>query len=349
MKITFPITWLLAISAPILPEVMHAGGINEAHVPESAEWMVHVDVEQLRSSRSGALLLDELISISEANLGPDVPINPVLVVNGIRNLTAFGTMPDLEGGADAVDGVLLLEGTDELLQVFKGLVSGMELENPDMIERVDYMDNSIIKLSGEDFSGIFLDDNRVALGKSQDALEQFLAVKSGELPHISLKDRFTTYKLGEVSGIYAGAFVEGMNGLQQLPAQARILQLTRQVSLQLGEAGDLLQLFVSLGTDSEKTATQVNDVLQGMIALMMITQSGNPDLAALIQSAKAVREGEVVHLQVAYPVSSAEQWIGMLSEMVKAKQESAASDAEDKSAETEEEEIAPTGHPEPVE
>ncbi|NDV61420.1 hypothetical protein G0Q06_03050 [Puniceicoccales bacterium CK1056] len=341
MKIKFQIAWFLAIAAPTLPEVLYAGGVNENQIPENVEWLVHIDADQLRATRSGALLIEELIAISEANMGPEVPINPVLAINGIRSLTAFGTMPDFESGAGPVDGVLVLEGTEELMQVFRGLVSGMELEKPEAIERVQVGDNSILKLKGEDFSGIFLEDSRIAIGKSQVALENYLSVEGGEQAHLSLEERFTTNKLGEDSGIYVGAFIEGLNGLQQLPAQARILQLTKQVSLQLGESGDLLQLFVSLGTDSIKTATQVHDVLQGMIALMSITQSGNPDLAALIQSAKALREDANVHLQLAYPVEAAEAWIGMISDLIAAKQaEEAAEAAEAAAAEQELEESA---------
>lgn len=320
MKNPFQIAWLLALSAPVLPEVIYASGINEQQIPDTIEWLVHIDADQLRASRSGALLIDELVAISEAQMGPDIPINPVLVVNGIHSLTAFGTMPDFENNPEEVDGVLVLEGTDELIQVFRGLISGMELENPEAIERLQLGDNSVLQLKGEGISGIFLGSNRLAIGKSLEALAHFLAVDAGEEAHLSLQERFTTNKLGTDSGIYVGAFVEGLSGLQKLPAQARILQLTRQVSLQLGESGDLLQLFISLGTDSEKTATQVNDVLQGLIALMMITQNGNPDIATLIQSARALREGADVHLQLAYPVEAAAVWIGMISEAIEAKQ-----------------------------
>jgi hypothetical protein len=354
MKITFPIAWFLAITAPCLPEVIYAGGIEEGQIPENVEWLVHVDADQLRQTRSGASLIAELVEVAQANMDPDMPINPVLIINGLRSLTAFGTMPDFAGAEQTVDGVLVVEGTEELMQVVRGLISGMELENPEAIERVGSGDVEILKLTGEDFSGTFLGENRLAIGKSQDALENFLSVSRGKQPHLSLQERFSTNKLGQNSGIYMGAFVEGLNGLQQLPAQARILQLTKQVSLQLGESDDLLQLFISLGTDSQQTARQVSDVLQGMIALMTITQTGQPDFAKLVQSARTIREDNIVHLQLAYPAEAAEKWISMISDLAAnqqaddelAEETAAAADeatAEDSEIETTESAETPAG------
>lgn len=312
-----PVILLLSFGTMASPECVRASGVDETVVPSEIEWFVHIDADLLRSTESGAFLIRELQNLSPARDNPDMPVDPVLIVNGLRGLTAFGSLPDFSAGGEETDAVVVLEGTPELIQVFRGFIAGMRLEQPEMLTELQLGEQTILQLQDEDISGIFLDDNRVAIGKSLSSLSQFLAVHRGASAHVSLGSRFPTYRLGEESGIFMGAFVEGMGGFQNLPAQARILQLTQAVSLQLGEAAQQLQLLASLSTDSPQTAKQVREVLQGIIALTMITQNGQPDVATLVESARVSLEGSVVSLGFSYPVDAAEVWIGRLAQMMK--------------------------------
>jgi len=300
----------------LLPMGAHAAALDPTLVPENAEWLVHIDSELLSSTTTGSLLITELQKISKANMPPEVPLDPVLLLNGLRGITAFGTLPDFAAGNTDVDAALVLQGTPELMQVLRGLIAGFELENPEAIERISLENEPILKLTGQEICGSFLDEDRIVVSKSLATLARFFKVRQGTAPHVSLGERFSTYSMGRHSGIFMGAFIEGVGGLQQLPAQARILQLTEQVSLQLGELDGMLRLLVSLGTANEQTARQVSDVLQGLIALTMITSSGEPHLAALIDSARTNLDGRQVHLELGYPADQAQVWVSMLSGLI---------------------------------
>ena len=55
--------------------------------------------------------------------------------------------------------------------------------------------------------------------------------------------------------------------------------------------------------------TQMQQVIQGMVALASLSQPDNPDLMQLAQSAKVSTAGNVVSLQVSYPADKAVQML----------------------------------------
>lgn len=294
---------------------LSASGVNEQIVPSDVEWLLHIDADTLRASRAGSRLIQEFQALSPLKDNPDIPIDPTLIINGLRGITAFGSVPEMQSGEVPMDAVVVIEGTEDLMQVFRGLIAGVQLEQPEMLATLQVGDQVIYQMQGEAISGLFLNDSQIAIGKSIGALEGFLDVASGNREHLSLNARFPSFKAGSNSGFFVGAVVEGVNGLQNLPAQARILQLTRAVSVQLGEIGDFLQLEAGLITADPQTASQVKQVLEGIIALTAITQTGLPEVSALIRSARVNLQDTTVSLKLAYPVEATLGWIDQLAAM----------------------------------
>lgn len=296
---------------PVLPGT----SVNEQLVPANVEWLLHIDADTLRASQSGGALIRELQALSPLKDNPDIPIDPTLIVNGLRGLTAFGSLPEFESGGMPTDAVVLIDGTEDLLQVVRGLIAGLQLEKPEMLTTLQVGDHVLYQLTGETLAGTFLSPSQMAIGKSLGALESYMEVREGRSDHLALNERFPSFKPGASSGFFLGAVVEGLNGFDNLPAQARILQLSRAASVQLGEVGENLVLEAGLKTDDLQTATQVRDVLQGLIALTLMTQTGQPDLAALIRSARVSLENTSVTLELAYPVNATLGWIEKLAAM----------------------------------
>jgi hypothetical protein len=116
--------------------------------------------------------------------------------------------------------------------------------------------------------------------------------------------------------------------------------LTESVSLQLGEQGEHINLLASLMTADEQTASQVSEVLKGMIAVMALTHNGNPEIGTLINTADVVLDDQTVSLNISYPVESAIKWAAVLAELARAEMEAeaaakAAAEAEKTAAEAE--------------
>ncbi len=319
MKITFPLFILLALGSISTAKYCTANPMPEASIPETVDWFAHLDADQLRSTRVGGTLFEELANIDPLKENEKLPINPILILNGLKGITAFGTIPNPQAEGEEVDVVALISGTPELMQIFKGLIAGFQLEKPDAIAEIQIEDNKFLFMKEAGISGIFLGEDQIAISKSMVSMTKFLSVHSGKANHMQFGKQFPVPNYVDGMGVYMGIYVEGLSEFQELPAQARILQLTEAVAVQLGESQNNLHLLASLIADVPDTASRVRDVLNGLVAVMMLTQNGHPDVATLVNSAKVSQQDNAVTLKVDYPAASAEKWIGVLVEMIKAK------------------------------
>jgi hypothetical protein len=294
MKITIPFFVFLSFGALMAPRYMEASPVVEASIPAGIDWFVHVDAEKLYASRAGSAFKAEFQDIVAAQAEGQMPLDPVLIADGVKGLTVFGTMPDFSAEEFVPDAVVVLEGTSDLIQVFKGLVSGFQIEQPEAIVPVENDPNGILSLMNGEIYGSFVGDNHIVVSKALPGLQKFFAVSKGESTHINLEDRFAIYGGDGSAGIFFGAFVEGLDEFEELPVQARILQLTQSVSLQLGEQGDYINLLASLMTADGQTAAQVSEVLKGLIAVAALTHNGNPEIGTLINTADVVLDDQTV-------------------------------------------------------
>ncbi|MEX0323844.1 MAG: hypothetical protein AB3N63_16915 [Puniceicoccaceae bacterium] len=312
MKLSIPLCLFLAVGGVSTLQYSEAAPVVEDAIPQNIDWFVHMDADQFRSTKTGSALINELTAIAQEEAGQEMPINPVLVINGLSGLTLFGTMPDMEN-PENLDAVVVLDGAPELLQILKGMVSGMKIEKPDMLIETQVGAHNLMTLKDGGIHGTFIGDTGFALSKSLTSIEDYLAVRDGKKQHIALSERFPMASYDANSGLFFGAYIEGMKEVQALPVQARILKMTESVALQLGESGEYVNLMTSLTTDSETTSQQVAEVLKGIIAVFALTQA-NEDLAALVQQARVESVGSSVALTLNYPVEAAEKWIKVAGE-----------------------------------
>ncbi len=329
MKITFPLYILLVLGSISTANYCKANPIPEASIPETVDWFAHLDADQLRSTQVGGTLFEQLANIDPLKENKNLPINPILVLNGLKGITAFGTIPNPQAGGDEVDVVALISGTPELMQIFRGMLAGFQLEKPDAIAEIEIDDNKFLFMKEAGISGIFLGEDQIAISKSMVSMTKFLTVHSGKANHLQFGKQFPVLNDIDGMGVYMGIYVEGLGDLKKLPAQARILQLTKAVAVQLGESQNNLHLLASLIADVPETASQVRDVLNGLVAVMTLTQNGHPDVATLVNSARVTQQDNAVTLKVDYPAASAEKWIGVMVAMIKAKMSEGAVDAQE--------------------
>ena len=320
MKFSLPFYLALTLGAITAPQYSQSSPVVEETIPDAIDWFVHLDAELLRSTEAGSAFINEFRAIAPADL-QKMPIDPLLILDGLEGLTVFGSMPNFTGEGPQIDAVVILEGTSDLIQIFRGLVSGLQIEQPESVVAIENDPNGTLSLMGGEFYGAWIDDDRLAVSKALPSLNNFFEVYRGSGKHVNLQDRFAIYGDEQSNGIYFGAFVEGLSEFEDLPVQARILKLTQAVSVQLGESGDTVNLLASLMTDTEQTAYQVNEVLKGLVAIFALTNAGNADLTSLVQSANVSLNERTVTLGVSYPIESAVQWASVLADQAQAAME----------------------------
>jgi len=167
-----------------------------------------------------------------------------------------------------------------------------------------------IYLFYDEIYGTILDNRTIVLGKSLSGLRGYLQVRRGNRPSVDVKARFSSYSPAAGQCLVV-AFAEGINRAAGLPVQARVLQLTEGMTIQIGENSENALLNVSLTTDSPQTANQVQQVLQGILALLTLTQA-HPDLDVLVRSLVFSIEDRTVRCDLNYPLELATFWVRQL-------------------------------------
>lgn len=298
---------LLLLAACTLQFPAYAGPVPAHQIPGEAQWLIHLDVESFRHSTTGARLIQALVESRTMEFGDTVPVNFATVINGLDGITLFGTSIEMDGEDPMADGVAILRGSPQLIEVLQGAVAAAELEKPDAVRVIEESPRRVLLFPGCIHASI-VSDRVVAISKSNENLQTFFATLDGEHPNAGESNLLETLDAAGEEFFFA-AVAEGINTIPSLPPQARVLQMTEGVTVRVGENGPLLNLDISLRTDRDETAVQVRQVLQGVVALASLAQVEYPELQRVLTSIKLASEGRNVRLDLSYPVAEAERWI----------------------------------------
>ena len=110
---------------------------------------------------------------------------------------------------------------------------------------------------------------------------------------------------GSESLMQAPIFMAGanLNALGELNPNATLLKQASCGQLALGESNDVLVVNLLLTAKDASTATNLQQVAQGMLAIAQLGQQKNPQLADLAQAVQVRQTGNTVHVDLSYPVA----------------------------------------------
>jgi hypothetical protein len=299
----------LSVVALALTPRLLAGPLPKAEVSADAKWLVHVDADKFRSTRIGAYFIKEVLErkLADPRQHLKSEFDFDLDVNRISSLTAYGT--DYRSKPDR-DGVLIIR-TD--LELKKGVENAMRKqsqgsdEDSGMVKRLSGGSNPLYSVHNDLFVSIH-PGKLVLLGKSREAVEHADAVLSGKSANLGSGKAFTGFP-DVPKAFFFVAIAEGFNEDAPLPPQAKVLQLTDGGRLVLGENADKLFASLSLKAKSSQVVTQMQQVIQGTVALASLSKPENPELMQLAQSVKLTTDDNIVTVGIEYPVDKVIQKI----------------------------------------
>jgi hypothetical protein len=149
----------------------------------------------------------------------------------------------------------------------------------------------------------------VVLSKSREAVEKAEAVLSGKSANLSTGKAFSGFPETPKAFFFL-AIAEGFNEDAALPPQAKVLKMTEGARLVLGENAASLFLNLALKAKSSEVMTQMQQVIQGTVALASLSQQENADLMQLAQSVKVSGDDKMVTVGVEFPVEKAIRLLG---------------------------------------
>jgi hypothetical protein len=276
-----------------------ADALKQNLVPANSRWILHLDAEAFRKTRIGAMIIEDKAESKVRQVKQDSKLPLDFSFNKITAITAFGPMVGNQN-----DGVMLVQTTADVRGDLEKLIGFKEMngngEPP--VSRLSANGVEYYKL-GNDLNLLQAADKTWLLGKNRGSLEAAREVVLGK--SAALKDApFLNYPT-MTNGFFFLAVADTGAAGNQLPAQAKILQKAEGGRLAIGEQGDKVLINLALKAKEAETITEMQQLVQGLIAFVKLAQADNKDLNALVSTAAVTTNQNYVSVQLSFPLDRA--------------------------------------------
>ena len=299
----FPLALALASTSLASP-------IPSGQIPENAKWVAHLDLDKLQHSKLGETLakqfLDPQLGQMAEKLHKDLGIE--FDWRKIHGLTAYGT--NLKKKPDAHTVVLVqseLPLRDALNTALARLRQAGVIEKDLPIQRLDQEGQEVFTFNKEIYASL-AEKNLLVLGKSQRAVSNAIAMLQGKGATTSKSSILTETTAGDASFLslrLSETFHEGLD----LPPQAQALKMTEGAKLSLGEAADSLVAKLALRTKTAEAVEQLQQALQGVLALATLGTAENVQLQQLLKGIHVDHQDREVNVALQYPLAELMKFI----------------------------------------
>ena len=273
--------------------------------PGSADWYLHVDLQQMKSEEAGKpvyeWLNDEVFTEVKDEAGIDLD-------REIESLTAFAVAG--QGPIIAIEGRFSTETKDKIMALIaaEGDLSPQKSSGRSYYRlgdgdgKVDYTDNDVsITLSPIESDGwISLDVKNKILITGSEAQMQSLLANKGRVPGPGKGNRGALLVLtAEKALLQAGMNTAAMGDDGGDDLDSKILRNTEQVAFLLAVVRDKLAIEAELITTEPEMAQSLASVARGLISLVAFDDSMDAEAVAVLQSTKIEAKGNSLNLSLA--------------------------------------------------
>lgn len=279
-------------------------GPDPALLPAETRFVVHVDLHRLEATRlfaaatgpEGKALGFDPDGLDEAR--EELGIDPL---KDIRSVTIFGTLENEE------EAVLLVRGTrklDHALEQFASKTKHERVEAEGLVVDVFHGDaNPTYVYTQVPEDG---DEEIVVASNTRKELVRAALVLQGRRTSLAQADGPHLDLDVPSSAFLHVAFTGPIPGLERLGPDSEVFRLVHSGFLTLGEEQGNLALHVGVRTGESQDAEDVVDAIEGFRAfgrlLLRRVEDAPPEARDLLQSVKVARSGNLVTLDLSYPV-----------------------------------------------
>jgi hypothetical protein len=293
----------LAVVVAVAATVSWAAPFQSSQVADTARWVVHADVEGLKITQVGTYVWNLMNEGNAANkLGAFSALLGFDPRKDVNSVTLYGK------SKDPSQSVALLSGTfnqDHLVALLKGNDSYEALSNGTGTIH-SWVDDKK-PAEGRQY-GCFHGTNQMLISRGLDMLKESLDVLDGR--HPALRDARV---FGDALPVQAPFFIAGADMSEAGAINPGVQMLTQAQSGQmaLSEQTGILNLSIQLVTRDATSASNIQSVAQGMLAIAQLGAQQDPGMAQLAQAAKISVAGTTVRMDLACP---AQQAIALIAE-----------------------------------
>ena len=252
-------TWLQVAMAGVFCWTAGAGPLKRTEVAAQPVWVLHVDLDGLRSTQLGTFLLGELqkpeAQAKFAALKMMVNFDPRTQLHGVTLYTT---------GNDSKDGVLIIYADFEPERLVTLARAAEEYQSA---SHGSHVIHSWLDEKKKDKPRVYaaIHGNRVLFGQRQAVVAAALDVLDGAA---NLQSSGLFPQLGTGS-----AFIQAASRKLDVAAgdpNAAVLRQAKGVRLEVGESAQKVFGQLTLETGSEEIAGHVNSIANGLLSLMKL-------------------------------------------------------------------------------
>ncbi len=294
------LAWFLTFSG-----VGSASPLPRQRIPADAKWLFHADLVGFRASQIGHYVQTNFLSGPLKEVSSNLKFDAEALLRKVTSVTAYGSdFKKNDPEASLTSGVLILQTDTETQQIVEGALAAQLLANTNSPLKKLQTQPYPLYAVGKDLFGAIQPEGVILLGKSRERINQATQVLGGKLPNLSGGQGFTDFPATSDSFVFLGV-AEGFNQLIDLPPQVKVLQMADGVRIVLGEKAELLFVDLALKSKSAEIVTQIQQVLQGIVALFSLGAPENQDLSELVRSTKVTAADKIVAVGMQFPVAKA--------------------------------------------
>ncbi|MEZ5278775.1 MAG: hypothetical protein R3F07_20505 [Opitutaceae bacterium] len=293
------LTSILAITS-VLATSLPAESVPTETISKQAKWLIHLNLDAFRDTAIGAALFESVIKPKAGETPMGFRIKTEDIYQGIHAITAYGNSYQIDQQSI---GVLLIRTEANLRSILEAALIQQEAAGAEgaEVKTIQTEPYPIYSVAGGLF-GAVLPSNVVVVSKSLEQLTAAVDVVENRSPGLDeRKGGFPGLK-GDDQSFFLLATAEGFNESNMIPPQARVLQLAESARLALGEIKDRIALNLTLGARDETTRTQLQKIVEGLLALVSLGQLDNQDLSEIVSSTEVMSDGNDVSVGISYPV-----------------------------------------------
>jgi hypothetical protein len=306
-----------------LTALLQAAPLQKEVVSAQAKWLLHLDLDNLRETQFGKHLYADVLlkEFSKPLSDLNEKLNLSLDFNKLASLTAYGTDYSVKPEASGVLVIKTGMNVEEILNTLLVQQTNLSPQNlgDNHLKRVQTEAFDLYSIENEVF--LAPQQSTLIVAKSRSHLEKALQVIKGKAGNMKSSKAFadfpaapdTFFFLGVAEGFSPGTKPEDAPGdtnepmnelskqLSTLAPQAKILQMADGGRVVLGEKADNVFLNVALKAKTVENATQIQQVLQGVSALLALSKANDPNF--FLPPLNITAEARTVSINVSYPVN----------------------------------------------
>lgn len=302
-------TWTCVTLGLSLASATLAGPLQPAHIAADARWLIHLDLEALQPTTVGQTLAREAIEpkMSEVAAALKLYLGFDFDWRRIRSLTLYGAE---YGGPERLRGVMLIDTDLDLAAGFAAALQKQAEWGRAQDGDLQLLEDGPLPLYciKEDLYVALQPGAPAIVGKARRTTLKARSVLVGGAPNLN-----SAPALAQLANAGHGEFLllaaEGFGDAAPDVPQARVLKMAETLRFSLAETAGQLQAALTLGARTADTARQMQQVIQGLIALGALSQPDNADLQKLVNGLRAEAQERQLQLTLTLPAADVAQKI----------------------------------------